>query len=72
MKLQVVNVSKLEFTGRNGEPVLMFRHTCLCTDGTERNFCIVNSRTAFQVNDILDPEVYVNSDNKLAVRVVKA
>lgn len=72
MKLQVINVSQMNFTGRNGEPVTMFRHTCLCSDGDDRNFCIVNSRTAYSVNDILTPEVYVSNDNKLSVRVVKA
>lgn len=72
LKLQVVNVSKMEFKGKNGEDVLIYRHTCLAADGDYKNFCIVNSRTPYNANDILVPEVYVDNSNKLAVRCVKA
>lgn len=71
-EMQVINVSKMEFTGRNGEPVTLYRHTCICKNNGVNDCVLVNSRTEYQVNDILKPDVFLTSDKKLSVRVVKA
>lgn len=72
MVFKVFDVKPLEFDNDQGQHVVLYRHTVLADDNGNRLFAIYNSRVPFEVNSLLKDEVYVDNNNKLKVRLVKA
>lgn len=70
--ITVVGSSVLEFDNKDGEHIVLYRHTCVFNDNGQNNLVLVNSRTRYGNNTKLVPSLYVDGKNKFRVRLIPA